>query len=469
MGLLYVLLLTFAIHTHADDGRLQAHQKAAKDFHQLNFFADGRGMILAPGLLTAYQWAIPKLGLIDKTRITDRWGMIYDDNGKIAGLHEGQFKNLRLGVLGCAGCHSGRAAGQYIIGLGNKNIDVLQLGRDVRLIQSSWNWLIPGIFKDNTYVEVQQFAYRFAQYLANENLGNLTQGLVPVSFIRGWFYRIQGMEVPDNMPKGQVKVPFLWGYAQKRKVGQFSDGYGEGTEPGWAIAVELTAGQTVETVRNYFDKVRHAEDSFEHLLPPKYPFAINETLATSGKGVFENTCAKCHGTYAKDAAGYPIYQEPKWIRWEVVRTDFDRLAGNTDAFNQLVNTNPLSDVLKIRNTNPGYFAPRLEGVWSRFPYLHNASIPTIWDLLTPETLRPKFFSLRNVGERDRFDTQRLGLTVPRGSQQSREREFLETQGRKGIRHVYSTERTGQSNLGHNFFTDLPRDQKLQIIEYLKTL
>src|SRR5207247_11141770 len=31
--------------------------------------------------------------------------------------------------------------------------------------------------------------------------------------------------------------------------------------------------------------------------PPKYPFAVDSALADSGRGVFERTCARCHGTY----------------------------------------------------------------------------------------------------------------------------------------------------------------------------
>ncbi len=247
--------------------------------------------------------------------------------------------------MGCVACHSGRAAGQFVVGLGNKNIDVLQMGKDIALIESFWKGFVPWIFKDRDYIDVEDAALRFSSYLANPAIGNLTQGLVPISFIRGWFYRIHGQPLPETMSRGQVKVPFLWGYGEKRRVGQFCDGFGDGNELGWAVAVELAAGQTPEAVRAYYPKVKAAEESLEHLLPPAYPFEVDILLAARGREIFSNTCIRCHGSYERDSEGQPIYKPPRWIPWEVVRTDRDRVAGHSPAFDALVGSSPV-----------GYFA-----------------------------------------------------------------------------------------------------------------
>ena len=106
-------------------------------------------------------------------------------------------------------------------------------------------------------------------------------------------------------------------------------------------------------------------------------------------------------------------------------------------------------------------------MWANFPYLHNGSVPTLADLLETPEARPRFFSLRDPGEKDRFDTGRVGLTVPRSGGIALDK--LETLGRHGQRDVYSVEREGHSNRGHAFGTDLPAADKQALIEYLKTL
>src|SRR5690606_2320318 len=37
---------------------------------------------------------------------------------------------------------------------------------------------------------------------------------------------------------------------------------------------------------------------------------------------------------------------------------------------------------------PGYLAPPLYGVWATAPYLHNGSVPNVWELLKPADRKP---------------------------------------------------------------------------------
>jgi len=459
-------VLFFWLNTSHAVWRVDADREAKKGFQDLHFFHEGRGMMLSPGLISAYNLFVPGLGMIDAGTFKDRWGVVYNDEGRISGLNQVEYKGHNVGVMGCVVCHSSRAAGQFIIGLGNKNIDVFQMGEDVSTIEAYWKWIVPSPLKDATYVDLEEASLAFAQYLSNPEIGNLTQGLVPISFIRGWFYRIHDQPLPKDMNRGQVKIPFLWGYGEKRKVGQFCDGYGDGDEVGWAVAVELAAGQTPEAVRSYHDKVKHAEHSLEDLLPPPYPFDLDQALVQRGQQIYAQTCLRCHGDYARDNEGLPVYQAPRWIPWEIVRTDRDRVAGHSEAFNLLVETNPLRDILKYKNDKHGYFAPRLEGVWSRFPYLHNGSVPTLKDLLKPASERPKIFSLRRAGELERFDKIQVGLSAPKGE---RELSRLMREAKQGARDIYDTTRIGHSNEGHEFFTDLDQESQLALLEYLKSL
>lgn len=445
---------------------VEADRQAKQAFFELNFFSAGRGMIMSPGLISMYNFFVPGLGMINQEFMQANWGLAFDDDGKISGLFNEPYKNLNVGTVGCVVCHSGRAAGQFIVGLGNKNVDVFKMAKDLRRIEQWWDGLKPDLFQSKSYLEVEDNAMNFAKYLSNERLGNLSQGLVPIAFIRGWFYRVQGMDVPE-MSKGQVKVPHLWGYGEKRKVGQFCDGFGDGDKLGWAVAVELAAGQTPEAVRAYYDDVAQAEMALEFFLPPKYPYDIDEDKATHGEILFQTSCAACHGQYERDGQGFPVYKAPNWIPWRTVQTDYDRLRSDRSGFRQMVESSPLSDIIRIKKDEDGYFAPRLEGVWARFPYLHNGSVPTLWDLLQNPEDRPKAFSLKDAGEEAQFDSERLGLKVDRDS---RSQNKLLRQGSRGNRRIYDTRRIGHSNKGHQFFVDdFDVEQKMAVIEYLKSL
>jgi mono/diheme cytochrome c family protein len=452
--------------------RIQLDREAKAQFLQLNFYAEGRGMHMSPGLITYFNRLMDNLPppenrkLILRSWLTKRWGLNFKGQ-RIVGLFDREDNGLRVGAVGCVMCHSGRAAGQLVVGLGNKNVDVVRMAQDLYAIEMWWKALRPSHKKSPRYVKIEQDALAFADYLRDQEIGNLTQGLVPVSFVAGWFYRVHGEALPTNLRRGQVKVPSLWGYEKKREAGLFSDGFGDAAEVGWGVLVELAAGQKPETVRAYYPQVIEAEKLFHDFLPPKYPFPVNRMLAQKGEALFSRTCANCHGTYARDAAGLPVYEAPKWVPLSVVKTDADRAQLFADPkFKAMVDRSPLRDVVGYHDREPGYIAPRLVGVWARFPYLHNGSVPNVAALLTRPEDRPRAFSLKNSGELERFDERALGLTLPRTKLG---RKALLVRARLKQRNVYWTEREGHSSQGHDFYTGLSSADKASIIEYLKTL
>lgn len=432
---------------------------------QTHLFTDGRGMHIVPGIFNLYELVQKPEIPVDMT-----WGVKYllgfNMQGRRAiGLFNIDVQGSKVGVLGCVGCHGGRAAGRFFVGLGNKNIDVGMVGRVAQKFSKPYHWT--RHLRPLHEQKLIDQAMGFTRILANPNWMNLSQGMVPVSNVWQWFYRQAGLPAPEHPARGAVKVAHLWGYAEKRKAGLFSDGFGDGTHAGWAAAVEMTAGQLPGTIRGYYHRLEALEKLFEKLLPPPYPFAIDLARADQGRAVFAQNCAACHGTYRKDADGMNVFEKPVHVPLEVVGTDPDRVDTVTPQFRELVKNNPLNDLLKPTGHGRGYFAPRLDGIWARFPYLHNTSVPNVWALLTPPDRRPRAWSLEDAGEAYRFDPSRLGLTLPVAG--SGDAGRLLDQAKKGARDVFWVERIGHSNQGHPFGTALSDADKRALIEYLKTL
>ncbi|HEV7310316.1 di-heme-cytochrome C peroxidase [Ensifer sp.] len=118
---------------------------------------------------------------------------------------------------------------------------------------------------------------------------------------------------------------------------------------------------------------------------------------------------------------------------------------------------------------PHYRVRPLDGIWATAPYLHNGSVPTLDDLLSPQRDRPRAFCVGPM----QFDTKRVGLTpsvVKDGNVVCEPGQTL-----------FDVTVRGNSNLGHSFEGDgkaLPAgvigpgfdaEQRAQLIAYLKTL
>jgi hypothetical protein len=93
-----------------------------------------------------------------------------------------------------------------------------------------------------------------------------------------------------------------------------------------------------------------------------------------------------------------------------------------------------------------YWASPLEGIFASSPYFHNGSVRTLWDVLTPPAQRPATFRTGSSV----FDVEGVGL-------------------RSDGPFVYDTAQPGKGSGGHLFGTDLPREKKAALIEYLKSL
>lgn len=464
----HVILAALLLATAARGADREAEARAAAtEFAATHNFVGGRGLAVVPGVFELLDLlGQPPLSPLHRRVLQGAFGLNMTEQGRPIGLFPLKQDGYEIGAFGCVVCHSGKAAGQTYIGLGNKEIDVGAVGRWVGKFEKPYAWT-----RNKRTPEVNavvQRAFDFARKLRHPRISNLTRGLVSINHVNLWFYEQAGMELPPSVPRGGTRVPPLWGIAAKAtKVGLFYDGLGKVGSIAWLALPELTAGQTAQAIRDDFGRIEKLWALITKLQPPAYPFAIDKAQAERGLAVYTKTCQECHGSYERAADGFHRFMPPKFSPIAEVGTDTDRLDANTDLLKSLIGRSPLSDLVQAQERPRGYFANRLYGVWANFPYLHNGSVPTLADLLEKPDKRPRFWSVKDQGERDRFDLRRVGLTLPREPGFARSK--LETLGRHGDRDIYSTEREGHSNQGHDFGTELSLADKQALIEYLKTL
>lgn len=217
---------------------------------------------------------------------------------------------------------------------------------------------------------------------------------------------------------------------------------------------------------------------FTHFFPAE---RVKIERAKRGEVLFNGNCADCHGTYVKawnapgaDRLSLREKLETTEVRYfqktpvEDVKTDPNRWMGMASLKKGL---NPLAisknNGIVIR-TQKGYVPPPLVGIWARYPYLHNNSVPNLCSLFTRASDRPKtYWSGESIDREIDFDSEcvgyPLGEKTPKSWKSKRD-------------HLYDTRLPGMSNAGHDegifiragaeIYTN---DEKLEMIEFLKTL
>lgn len=250
------------------------------------------------------------------------------------------------------------------------------------------------------------------------------------------------------------------------------------------------------------ERLVETEEGYATLKAPEWPAEmlgkVNMKKAEQGKALFMANCASCH-------APHPIIgsnpAKPDWavvtVPLPVIGTDSSEAAGFVNrrydasklfgkktppidgaaglelvtsemakyAFNQLGWTEQQIAVAngddrpnKVRGI-PAYKARPLDGIWSTPPYLHNGSVPNLYELLSPPAERSVTFWLGTY----EYDPVKIG--------------YVSKQAPKSF--LFDTRLPANSNAGHAFTDDpktvgkigrkLSPDERLQIIEYLKVI
>ena len=231
----------------------------------------------------------------------------------------------------------------------------------------------------------------------------------------------------------------------------------------------------------------------KELQSPKWPEfilpEIDQDKAANGRKHYDEHCAKCHQltlTREEQMKPYNAVMVPQTevgtdraelvlVEESVQKTGV--LKGTKELYvigNELGSTAPAKTLLNITSFGVivrkqfditekdlqefidnksknlyQYKARPLTGIWATAPYLHNGSVPSLYQLLLPSADRVKVFY---TGNRE-FDPVHVG----------------QVSGKRADLFEYDTSLYGNHNTGHEYGTTLNEHQRFELIEFMKTL
>jgi len=365
-------------------------------------------------------------------------------------------------------------------------------------------------------------AARVHQYRTRTLVTPIPWGPARIDAIGAIVNRLTAVEtgIPENWstPLAPTKPPFVWNapqgsWTQWRGVQQDPIGRNLTETMGVFMPMDLRAKTPEEGL---FDSnavilnLQKIENLLNRLAPPKWPEdvlgVIDRKKAAEGKALFATNCASCHNSWPytwtepnkygkrfievglvpqkyvgtdpgqfEDLRPYAItgqlsaYLPPPYQGKDIVPTGAlyaflqERILAK--ALSQLKMTESESADLHGYRVYPlppppiGFYkaAPR-DGVWATPPFMHNGSVPNLYEMLLPAKERTKKFY---VGRE--FDPVKVGL---------------DTSGKSGG-FLLDTSLRGNSNAGHSFENGprgggvvgplLTEAQRWAIVEYLKSI
>lgn len=366
----------------------------------------------------------------------------HPNDGLPMGLRRGIGRDgIKTGLqIDCLACHGGSIGGKSYVGLGNTQLDLRPLLNE--LTTADGRRPPPPTF------------------ILNSSRGTNNAGMVAAILISlrnpDLSFRAFPMPLGVNLP--EMDTPAWWLLKRKRTM------YYDGRTDARSVRTNM---QFMLGEKN-LDEFKKLEPTFRDLRafllsiePPRYPFPIDSVKAGRGQVVFEETCARCHGTYGSDGK-YPN----KIVPLDVVGTDPARAKGLSDRLVAHYNSTWLGADYPVNTEKVGYQAPPLDGLWATAPYLHNGSVPTLRALLDSSS-RPRRFTRPPSTDFEHYDTALVGWRYAEVS--AAELAAKARQSPFDARFLVDTSRFGMGNGGHTFGDDLSEEERMDLIEYLKTL
>jgi hypothetical protein len=326
--------------------------------------------------------------------------------------------------------------------------------------------------------------------------------------------------IPQNFstPLAPTKMPFLWNspqgsWNQWRGVQQDPIKRNEAEAMGIFIGLDL---QSKTPKDGLFDSTEmplnlaKIEDVLDRLAPPKWPEEIfgkiDQQKAAEGKKLFASNCASCHNSYpytwteankygkrfvevglvpetyvGTDPGQFTVLRPyvitgtlgshlpPPYTDQKFIQTGALYLFAQAEVLAKSLAPLKMSEEDSIAlhgyrefplpAPKQGYYkaAPR-DGVWATPPFMHNGSVPNLYEMLIPAKERTKKFYIGRE-----FDPVKVGL---------------DTSEQPGS-FLLDTSLPGNSNQGHSFENGplgngivgplLTDEQRWAIIEYLKSI
>jgi cytochrome c5 len=267
-------------------------------------------------------------------------------------------------------------------------------------------------------------------------------------------------------------------------------------------------GELVPAAERYQSTVEVAalhcvETTLAQLQTPRWPEdvlgTIDRTKAARGKDLYDQHCASCHDPrVAEYHTGWhpPHSPAPTTMlpEWQVALFPVDQIGTDPRAADNFANRT--ADLSKLDPSDPAlrhssaadglryitsrvitrqydelgltaaqraefdgfgrpdevraprmYRAAPLNGIWATSPYLHNGSVPNLYQLLLPAAQRDATFFVGNF----EYDPKHVGYESTR---------FL-----GGFR--FRTSGVGNANSGHEYGTDMSDADRWALVEYLK--
>jgi hypothetical protein len=442
----------------------------------------------------------------------------FNQNGQgIYQIHNpNQDKNLRMGTtlmqrdgavgftFGCATCHTGNLFGTSVLGLTNrfpKANEFFVVGKkaepfvDTTLFKTFLEASDEDVVMLKRSLEATKFigakkplAIGLDTSLASVALSLSRRGTDEYA-LKKYIHAFNPRPNPlDKIPADSKPMPW-WNVKYKNRW--LSDGSVVSGNPIFTNFLwnEIGRGADLKKLESWMVKNQETIDELTATVfatkAPRYTDffpaeSINLESAKRGEKLYLNSCKKCHGVYEKawnqeNAKQLSLTQALATVKVHYAKktkvvdvgTDPYRYQG-VQYFAADLNRLKIS---KMANTivepQKGYVPPPLVGIWARWPYFHNNSVPNLCMLLTPGSKRVKTYYAGEAIDREiDFDQDCNGYPLGNKVNPTWIKE----------ERLYDSSRMGLSNLGHDegiLIKDgielLSPEDKKDLIQFLKTL
>ena len=418
-----------------------------------------------------------------------------DPNAVPVGFHLTEDPNTRVEfvMMNCQVCHSARIRTQdgerVVLGMGNKRVRMhaydaalTDIARDPDLDAAALTRLAAKIARTAKLNFPGEWSHALGAatvrnikaraMVRGPEVDRLADGLPGrVATIEGFTMALNAqhgadLKTPDTI--GWVKIPdvAVWRY---RDTNSF-DGIALGAPVALVAEADFTFGVRPEWYQTHVHiptSIFLYLKNFTRDLP--YPGKVDEELAKTGYRAFNQTCSRCHGTYAspdQEANPRVVNYKERLVPIETIQTDPTRLDAVTKEFVAYSNSIRATEGLVTVRETRSYVPRPLNNVWARGLYGHNGQWPSIAVLATAPGERPRRYIVRPAAP---YDVEAMGVAWESVSDQGWSASAaVDPQPGTG-EYLYDADAPGFDVGGHRFLSDLPEAERGAVIEYLKTL